>query len=78
MAYSKAKLRSSGDKAYHVLDHFGQKNYQKNIYVNGLYSLFHLNTFNQPNFKGIPNSMRILYNTSLLTESWAFLKSMNS
>jgi hypothetical protein len=30
------------------------------------------------NFMGIPNSIRMLYNTSLLTESQAFLKSMNS
>jgi len=29
-------------------------------------------------FIGIPNSMRILYKTSLLTESYAFLKSINS
>jgi hypothetical protein len=30
------------------------------------------------NFRGMPNSVRILYNTSLLTESYAFLKSTNS
>jgi hypothetical protein len=29
-------------------------------------------------FLGIPNSMRILYKTSLLTESEAFLKSIKS
>jgi len=29
-------------------------------------------------FMGIPNSMRVLYKTSLLTESQAFLKSIKS
>jgi hypothetical protein len=35
MAYSKAKLKSSGDKASPVLDHFGKENYQKNVYLYG-------------------------------------------
>jgi hypothetical protein len=38
MAYSKAKLKSGDDR---VLDHFGYENYQ----ANGLYYMFHLNTF---------------------------------
>jgi hypothetical protein len=45
MAYSKAKLKSSGDKESPFLDHFGWENCQINDYLYGLYFMFHLNTF---------------------------------
>jgi hypothetical protein len=45
MAYSKSKMKSSGEKASACLNHFGKENYQTNIYVYGLYYVFHLNTF---------------------------------
>jgi hypothetical protein len=45
MAYSRAKLKSSGDKASLVLDHAGYENYQTNLYLYGLSYRFHLNTF---------------------------------
>jgi hypothetical protein len=59
-----------------VLDHFGQENYQTNVYLYELYyvSFKHI-LINLTNFMGTTNSMRILYNTSFLTESYAFLKS---
>jgi hypothetical protein len=33
----------------HVLDHFGQENYQTNVFLYGLYYMFHLKHPNQPN-----------------------------
>jgi hypothetical protein len=45
MAYSKAKLKSSGIEHLLVLDQFGQETYQTNVYLYRLYYTVHLNTF---------------------------------
>jgi hypothetical protein len=64
MAYSKAKLKSSIEHLL-VLDHFGQKNYQTDVYQYGLYYvLFKHILLNLTSFMGTPNSIRLLYNTS--------------
>jgi hypothetical protein len=69
MAYSKVQFKSSGDKAS-FLYHFGYENYQTNVYLYGLCYKFHLNILiNLSSFMGTPNSVRILYTASLLTES---------
>jgi hypothetical protein len=44
MAYSKAKMKSSGDRASPCYRHSGQEDYQTNVYLYGLYYMFHLNT----------------------------------
>jgi hypothetical protein len=65
MTYSKAQLKSSGDKASpSLLD-------MKIIRQIFTYTYtFHLNILmSLTSFMGTPNSMRILYNTSLLTET---------
>jgi hypothetical protein len=69
MAYSKRKLKSNGDKTSLFVVHSGLENYQTNIYLYGLYVLFKHILISLTSFMGIPESMRILYNISLLTES---------
>jgi hypothetical protein len=69
MAYCKAKMKSSGNKGSPCfLDRSGQENYQakNNVYLYGVikHILISLNSY-----MGTPNSVRISYNTSLLTES---------
>jgi hypothetical protein len=39
-----------------VLGHFLYENYHTNFYIYGLYYMFILNTFDQPNVMGAPNS----------------------
>jgi len=70
MAYSKAKLKISGDRTSLCLDHSEQEMYDIDFYLCGFQYRFHLNTFliSLTNFIGILNPMRMLYNTSLLTE----------
>jgi hypothetical protein len=51
MAYSKAKLKRSGDKASPVLDHSGQGNYQTNVY---LYVSFKYVLISLTNFMSAP------------------------
>jgi hypothetical protein len=79
MAYSKVKLKSSGDTAsHHSLLFWIEKLSHKCLptqtllYLSFKHILISLNRF-----MGTPNTMRILYNTSLLTESKAFLRSMD-
>jgi hypothetical protein len=60
MAYPKTKLEINGDKASPCFIPFWIGKLSEN-YLHIWTSL--------TNFMGIPNSMRILYNTSLLTES---------
>jgi hypothetical protein len=43
MAYSKAKLKISGNKLL-VSDHFEKENYQTKVYLYGFNCMFHLNT----------------------------------
>jgi hypothetical protein len=45
MTYSKAKLKRSGDRASPGFKLFWKENSQTNVYVYGLYYMFHLNTF---------------------------------
>jgi hypothetical protein len=80
MAYSKTKLKSSGDKASPYFRPFRKgKLSDKFLRVLALvYVSFKRILVSLTSFKGTPNSIRILYNTSLLTESQAFLKSTNS
>jgi hypothetical protein len=75
MTYYKAKLKSSGDKSSPCFRPFwirrlSDKHLPTRIL---LYILFkHILVM------GAPNSMRMLCNTFLLIESWAFLNSVNS
>jgi hypothetical protein len=80
MAYSKAKLKSSGDRTSPWFRPFwiGKLSDKCLPIQTLLYVSFKHILINLTSFMGTPNSMRILYKTSLLTESWAFLKSMNS
>jgi hypothetical protein len=64
MAYFNAKLVCSGDKSTFFLHHFGWENYQKNVYPYGFLILI-----SQADFMGTPNSVRMLYNDTVLTES---------
>ena len=80
MAYSKARLKSNGDKTSHCFKPFLIGNMSDTflptrtlLYVSVKHILTSLTSF-----LGTPNSMRILYKTSLLTESQAFLKSIKS
>jgi hypothetical protein len=80
MAYSKAKSKSSGDKASPCFRPFWKGKLSDKclpiwtlLYVSFKHILIELTSFMVP-----PNSMRKLYSTSLLTESEAFLKSTNS
>jgi hypothetical protein len=71
MAYSKAKLKSDGDKAPSCFKSFWIENYQTNVfrYMGSIYVSFKHILMGLANHMGIPDSMRILYNTSLLIES---------
>jgi hypothetical protein len=80
MAYSKAKLKSSGDEASPCFSPIGiGKLLDKCVPIRTiLYVSFKDILISLNSFMGTPNSMRILYNTSLPTESEVFLKSRNS
>jgi hypothetical protein len=71
MAYSKAKLKSSGDKASHCLRPFWKgKISDKCLPIQTLpYVSFKHILISLRSFIGTPNSMAILHNTSLPTES---------
>jgi hypothetical protein len=59
-----------------ALDHFGKENSQTNVYLRGFLpyiSCKHV-LMNLTSFMSTPNSMRILYTISLLTESKAFFE----
>jgi len=80
MTYSKAKLKSNGDRASPCFKPFLIGNLSDNflptrtlLYVSVRHIFISLTSF-----LGIPNSIRILYKTSLLTESYAFSKSIKS
>jgi hypothetical protein len=77
MPYSKGKLKRSGDRASPCFRPFWiRKLSDKCLHIQTLlYVSFKHILINLTSFMGTPNYMRILYNTSLLTESWAFLKS---
>jgi hypothetical protein len=71
MAYTKAKLKSSGDKASPYFRSFCVEKLSKKylpkqtlLYVSFKHILMSLN-----NFMGIANSIRIMCNASLLNES---------
>jgi hypothetical protein len=68
MAYSEAILKSSGDRESPCFRPFWIGKLLDKFYPCGFYCTFNLNTFSisLTNFMGIPNSMRILYGTSLL------------
>jgi hypothetical protein len=76
MAYSKAKLKSSHDKAAPSFKPFwiGKLSNKCLSIWTLLYVSFKQNLISLTNFMRIPNSIRILYNTFLLTESQAFSK----
>ena len=72
MAYSRVKLKSEGD----IISPCFKTTMKWKIreipaYTNSTIS------FAETNFLRIQNLVRMLYKTSLLTESYAFLKSMN-
>jgi hypothetical protein len=71
MAYYKAKLKSSGDRASPCFRPFGiGKRSDKCLPARNLINVsFRHILISITRFVGIPNSKRILYNTSLLTES---------
>jgi hypothetical protein len=71
MTYSKANLKSSGDKASPCLRPFLIGKLSENCLPiqTLLYVSFEHILISPTNFTGTPNSMRILYNTSLFTES---------
>jgi len=69
MAYSKAK-KSNGDKASPCFKPFLIETCQVNVSLPGLCYELHSDTFSL----ALPNSGRIRWKTSLLTESQAFLK----
>ena len=80
MAYSKAKLNNNGDRASpyfkpYLIGNISDKFLPTRtlLYV----SVRHI-FINLISFLGIPNSMRILYKTSLLTESLAVLMSIKT
>jgi hypothetical protein len=80
MAYSKATLKSSGDRTSPCFRLFWIRKLSDKclpirtlLYVQFKYILVTLTSF-----MGTSNSMRILYNTSLFTESYVFPKPMNS
>jgi ABC-type uncharacterized transport system ATPase subunit len=62
MAYSKAKLKSSGNKKHlYVWDHSGQENYDLNVYLYKFYcDSFKHNLNSLTSFMGILNSMLIM------------------
>jgi hypothetical protein len=66
MAYSKEKFKSSGDKAFPSFRPLGIEKINKCVY--GFYFSFKHILFSLTSFMGTRNSMRIMYNTSLLTE----------
>jgi len=79
IVHSEAKMKSSGDKASPCFRPFlvgnGSDTFlpiRTSLYVSFKYILISLT-----NFMLVPNSLTILYNTSLLTESHAFSKSIN-
>jgi hypothetical protein len=80
MSYSKAKLKSSGDKASLCKRVFWiGKLSDEHLPIRTLLHISFKNTLIiLTNILGTLKSMRILYNTSHLTKSYAFLKSMNS
>jgi hypothetical protein len=80
MAYSETTLKSSDDKSYPYFKPFWiGKLSDKCLTIKALlYVSFKHILISQTNVMGIPNCIRILYKASLLTESLAFLKSMNS
>jgi hypothetical protein len=71
MAYSKAKLKSNDDKASPYFDKFliGKLSDKCLPISTLLYVSFKHILISLGSFLGIANSMRIFYNTSLLTES---------
>jgi hypothetical protein len=71
MAYSTATLKTSGDKASPYFKPFwmGKLSNKWLPMWTLLYVSFKHILISWTNFMGIPNFMRILYNTSLLTES---------
>jgi hypothetical protein len=80
MAYSKAKLEGNGDNASPYFKPFLIGNMTDKCMLNWILlqvSFTHI-FISLISFIGIPNSMRILYKTSLLHESQASLKTVNS
>jgi hypothetical protein len=75
MAYSKAKLNSNSDKIFWTI--LDMKIIREIFAYTDFVTCFtHFNSLTS--FMGTPNSMRKLYNTSVLNQSNVFLKSMNS
>jgi hypothetical protein len=70
MVYFKAKLKSSDDKESHCFIPFWIGKLSDKYFIKWalLFFLFKHILISLTNFMGTPNSMRILYNTSLLTD----------
>ena len=80
MAYSTAQLKSNGNEASPCFKPFLTENMSDKFLPTWslLYLSFKHIFVSLTTFIGIPNSMRILYKTSLLTELKAFLKFIKS
>jgi hypothetical protein len=76
MAYSKAKLNSNGDRASPYFKQFLIGNISDKFLPTRtlLYVSFRHIFISLTSFLGIPNSMRILYKASLLTETLFLLE----
>jgi hypothetical protein len=79
MADSEATLNNSGGKTSCFMPFWTGKLADKCLPIRTLlYVSFKHLFINLTRFMGTPKYMRIMYSTSLLSESKAFLKSMNS
>ena len=71
MAYSKAKLESSGNKASPLFQIILNRKHVRQMlaYADSAVALIQAHFYQPLSFMGIPNSMRMLYKTSLLPKS---------
>ena len=78
MPYSRAKLKNKVDSAAPCFrqQRIGKAS-ERNWPTQTLLSFVETHLINLTNFLGIPNSIRMLHKASVLTESYAFLKSIN-
>jgi hypothetical protein len=79
----KAKLKNGVNKAVPHFRSFWTGNMPYSwwdilIMLTSLYVSFKHILINLTRLMGVPNSLRVLYNIFLQTESWVFFKSMNS
>jgi hypothetical protein len=77
MAYS--KLKNNGDEASTCLKSLNRKNIRQTFACpDSLIGFNEIHSISLTVYMGIPNSVRILYNTPLLNELETFFKPINS